>query len=100
MLEELGHTVIEASNGADALHLLERHPEIDAVITDFTMPQMTGAQLARQVRELRGELPILLVTGYAPGDLGVTLPQLTKPFRQSELAEALAGLWSTSKLDA
>ena len=38
-------------------------------------------------------MPILLVTGYASGDLDLTLPQLTKPFRQNELAEALAQLW-------
>lgn len=98
MLDELGHTVIEASNGDDALRLLDEHPHIEAVVTDFTMPRMNGAQLARLIRERHGEIPILLVTGYASGDLDLALPQLTKPFRQAELAEALAGLWS--KADA
>ncbi|QGN54739.1 response regulator [Novosphingobium sp. Gsoil 351] len=100
MLEDLGHTVIEASNGADALELLAANPQIEAVVTDFTMPKMTGAQLAKLIRQEHGELPILLVTGYAAGDLDLALPQLTKPFRQTDLAEALAGLWSVGAIDA
>ena len=90
----------EASNGADALEVLGRHPEIDTVVADFTMPQMNGAQLVWRIHKQRGEIPILLVTGYASGDLDLALPPLTKPFRQSELAEALAGLWNVSEVEA
>jgi CheY-like chemotaxis protein len=92
MLEELGHTVFEAANGADALKKLADHPDIDTVVTDFTMPKMTGAELAKRITDERGDLPILLITGYAAGDLEIALPQLTKPFRREELAEALSRL--------
>ena len=72
--------------------LLDEHADIDAVITDFTMPRMSGAQLANEVRSLRPQLPVLLITGFASDDIDAALPQLLKPFRQDELADALKRL--------
>ena len=89
MLRELGHTVHEASGGAEALGKLNSGLKVDAVVTDYMMPRMNGAELAVQVRELDSDARILVITGYAGGDLDLGLPQLAKPFRQADIAVAL-----------
>jgi PAS domain S-box-containing protein len=90
MLEELGHEVIEAHSGAQALDLFEREP-VDLVITDHAMPKMTGSELAQALRARRPEVPILLATGYAERTPGVAddLPRLAKPFWQADLQKAI-----------
>jgi CheY-like chemotaxis protein len=92
MLEDLGHTVIEANSGEDALRRLEQRPLPDVLITDHAMPQMTGAELARQVAERHPEVTVILATGYAelPGGEGAGLARLSKPFTQEQLNDALA----------
>jgi CheY-like chemotaxis protein len=92
MLEAMGHTVFQASSGADALRLLETG-KVDLVVTDHAMPGMTGAELARQIRVSHPGLPIILASGYAeiPDEEGVAdLVRLGKPFAQSQLASAIA----------
>jgi len=89
MLRELGHTVIEANSGEEALAAIERSKgNLDLIITDHAMPGMTGAELAARVQRQRPELPILLATGYADlgNDDGPALPRLAKPYTQNELA--------------
>jgi signal transduction histidine kinase/CheY-like chemotaxis protein len=94
LLEDLGHAVIAASSGAEALALLRDGKKIDLLITDYAMPGMTGLQLAEAARALRPTLPILLATGYA--DLLVRpsfdLPRLSKPYHQRELALQIGSL--------
>ncbi len=92
MLEDLGHTAIEANSGAEALEILRSDPEVELLITDYSMPQMTGAQLARAALELRPDLPILLATGYAelPPGSDIELPRLGKPYQQAQLATEIA----------
>src|SRR5208282_4723255 len=65
MLEDLGHKVIKASSGPDALRQLAGAEPVDMLITDHSMPGMTGAELARRVAAERGALPIVLASGYA-----------------------------------
>lgn len=91
MLEELGHNVIDARSGAQALDILRREG-VDLVITDHAMPNMTGTQLAALIQAERHGLPIILATGYAdvPPGLHGKLPKLAKPFRQVDLAQAIA----------
>lgn len=91
MLEDLGHTVMEASSGDEALKILKQGTRIDLIVTDQAMPRMTGAQLAEAVRSDWSHLPIILATGYAelPAGLGSELPKLSKPFTQHELAKAV-----------
>jgi nitrogen-specific signal transduction histidine kinase len=92
MLEELGHDVVQAHSGEEALQRLNEDLTFDLVLTDFSMPRMTGAQLAEQIRERMPDLPIVLATGYAElaeGSPGAELPRLAKPFSQSELEKAL-----------
>lgn len=92
MLEDLGHEVYEANSGADALKFLESGKEIDLLITDYSMPHMTGAELAESALSLNPQLPILVATGYAdlPPGSGIDLPRLGKPYTQAELASQIA----------
>jgi PAS domain S-box-containing protein len=93
MLEDLGHTVLDVDSGKRALKVLAEETSIDVVITDLSMPDMTGLQLAQHIRERWPDMPVVLVTGHADlaEDGGPDLPQLLiKPFHQRELAEALA----------
>ncbi len=94
LLEDLGHTVIKASSGADALAVLRDGQAVDLMITDYAMPGMTGLQLAEEARRLRPGLPILLATGYAdlPDPANLELPRLSKPYQQRQLAEQIAHL--------
>jgi signal transduction histidine kinase len=94
LLEDLGHTVIKASSGPDALVVLRDGQAIDLLITDYAMPGMTGLQLAEEARRLRPDLPILLATGYAdlPDSSNLELPRLSKPYQQRQLAEQIAHL--------
>ena len=92
MLNDLGHTVIEANCGLQALEILRSGAAVDILITDHAMPGMTGVELAAKARELRPNLPILLATGYADFPAGSDLPCLAKPYQQQELAAKLAQL--------
>ena len=94
LLEDLGHTVIAASSGAEALELLHGGRKIDLLITDYAMPGMTGIQLAQTVRAIMPKLPILLATGYAdlPSRSLLDLPRLSKPYHQRELAQQISSL--------
>jgi PAS domain S-box-containing protein len=91
MLEDLGHTVLEATSGKEALDIIRREGGVDLVITDQAMPHMTGADLAAAIRAERPDLPIILATGYAelPPGTDKGLPKLSKPFRQQQLADAI-----------
>jgi len=92
MLEDFGHTVIDASSGPAALDAIRKTPHVDLVITDQAMPQMTGMQLAAAIRVDWPKLPILLVSGYAelPSTAPFDLPKLAKPFSLDDLAYAIA----------
>ncbi len=91
MLEDLGHTVIDALSGPEALQKLSTADQVDLVITDHAMPAMTGSQLAQQIRERWPALPIVIATGYAelPPGGNDELPKLSKPFSQADLARML-----------
>jgi signal transduction histidine kinase len=94
MLEDLGHDSQVVPSGHSALNVLRADAHIDAVITDYAMPDMTGAELAAQIRRLRPGLPVILATGYAdfPNSNVQDLPRLSKPFGAHELATILATL--------
>ena len=98
MLEDLGHTVIEASSGKQALGILHR-THVDLVVTDQAMPHMTGTQLAEAIRTEWPAVPILLATGYAelPPEAGNKFPKLSKPFLLDDLEKALAATIESRK---
>lgn len=93
LLGELGSAVVKAISGEAALGMVDRGERFDLLVTDHCMPGITGTDLARPVRGLQPDGPVLLVSGYAENDgVAAVLPQLTKPFRKDELAPSLARL--------
>ncbi|HTI88873.1 MAG TPA: response regulator [Alphaproteobacteria bacterium] len=98
IVEDLGHAPIQVLSGMSALDLLRADPGIDLVLTDHAMPTMTGVELARQVRQFRPNMPIILATGYAelPGGDDLGLPRLNKPYKPEELAAAIQRLMDGS----
>ena len=100
MIEDLGHTAIEAHSGAEALAALASGKEIDVVMTDHAMPAMTGLQLAERIEEKYPGLPVILATGYAelPGyaaSLGIL--RLAKPCSQYDIASAIQSVLGLRK---
>ena len=95
MLEDLGHRVLAAGSGQDALAVLAEHPEVDMVLTDYAMPRMTGLQLIRRIADQRPATSVILATGYAeiPEGQGQDLSRLGKPYNQADLVRAIAGAW-------
>ena len=93
MLRDLGHRVIEATSGDEALQVLARRPDIALLLTDYQMAGMNGVVLAGYARAERTELKVLLMSGYTSLDAAETgIPRISKPFRQAELAAAIAAL--------
>jgi PAS domain S-box-containing protein len=92
-LEELGHRVSACECGEDALSEVERETP-DLALLDFAMPGMNGAELAREIRRRRDDVPIVFVTGYAESEqlaaLGEDVPVLRKPFTVEQLQAALS----------
>lgn len=96
LLESLGYVVTSRTSSYEALELFrEKSGDFDLVITDMTMPQMTGAELASQLIEIRPELPIILCSGYsdkisadAATEVGV-MGFVYKPFTKAELSEKI-----------
>lgn len=63
--EELDFVVTTCRNSKDALALFKENPDqFDAVLTDYSMPEMTGSDLSQEILGIRNNLPIILVTGY------------------------------------
>jgi PAS domain S-box-containing protein len=90
MLTDLGYTVIETPSAQVGMQHLN-DPRLRLVVTDHLMPGMTGMEFAREVQAKFPNLPILVISGYAElDDIAPDLPRLMKPFRQAELATALA----------
>jgi nitrogen-specific signal transduction histidine kinase len=96
MLTEAGYTPLQASSVDQALHILEEEGEVDAVLTDYLMPGRNGADLVREIRRTRPDMPILLITGYADAaqDIPSDVARLPKPYRSAELIDALNRLRS------
>lgn len=66
MLERMGYRVTSGTNSVKAFEALRANPEeFDLVITDMTMPNMTGIQLSKKILEIRPDMPIILCTGYS-----------------------------------
>jgi PAS domain S-box-containing protein len=87
MLEDVGHRVVPAHSGREAMDILSKGGRFDLLLTDQLMPNMTGAELIEAVRSTAPTLPVALMTGYAeiPLGLGRGVPRLTKPFFQAQL---------------
>jgi CheY-like chemotaxis protein len=98
MLERLGFQVITAEDGIAALERLEAHQgAIAAVLLDLSMPRMTGQEALHEVRQLRPDVPIVLMSGYTEQEVASKLLDsvggatgfLQKPFLPEDLTSAL-----------
>jgi CheY-like chemotaxis protein len=69
VLEEVGHKVLTARNGMEALEIFAReHKGIDLVLLDLMMPHMSGEETCRQIRRIDAGVKVLLVSGYRPAE--------------------------------
>ena len=95
VLEEEGFRVSEAADGAEALRLLQKEaPDVDAVVSDIVMPRLNGVELLQILSSTHPQMPVLLMSGYASGELesmGIAAPCaiLPKPFARERLVEEL-----------
>ncbi len=96
MLERLGYDVVTSTSGTEALEVFRKQPEnFDLVITDMTMPKMTGDKLATELLSIRPGIPIILCTGFSERITGEKAKEMgirkfvMKPLVKSELAKAV-----------
>ena len=92
-LSDMGHHVLQAESGPAALDVLASEP-VDLLLTDYTMPRMTGAELIDKAREARPDLKVIIASGFAsvPEGRALGVPRLAKPFSDVDLAGAIAGV--------
>ena len=96
MLRHLGYEVTCSTSGRSALAMIEESPhDFDVILTDQTMPGMTGESLVRRIHAIRSELPVILWTGFSEGldseratELGFA-DHLTKPVDLRTLATTI-----------
>jgi CheY-like chemotaxis protein len=97
MLKCQGFKTFSASNGLEALHALERHPEINAVLLDVLMPVMNGEEAFREMRRSWPDVRVILVSGFVQNEIdqrfGTPPPDgfMQKPFTFEKLTGALCG---------
>ncbi len=91
LLEKLGYIVTTASDGPEALELLDSQGPFDLVLTDVVMPGMTGIEMAERLRERLPEQKILFTSGYTTREYGRApgqppRPFMPKPFSMADLS--------------
>lgn len=98
-LEALGYKVTSMSNGFEALAQFKTFPDIfDLIITDMTMPEMSGDELAKEIKRVRADIPIVLCTGFSNKITPKTAKQfdidalLIKPVSLKEMAKVVRKL--------
>jgi two-component system, cell cycle sensor histidine kinase and response regulator CckA len=90
-LSSRGYTVLEASNGVEAIEVLEREGHVDLVVSDVVMPEMDGPSLLKELRRRDPQVKMIFVSGYAEEAFAKNLPQgeqyafLAKPFTLKQL---------------
>ena len=96
MLERLGYKVFSRASSLEALEFFRaRSGDIDLVITDLTMPELTGVQLVREMRRIRPGIPVIVCTGFSDHVTGNRLEALgigevvLKPILKKDMAVAI-----------
>jgi DNA-binding NtrC family response regulator len=95
LIRRRGHSAVIAGSCHDALTIVRSGQDVDAVITDIQMPQMTGIELLARLHEFDSQLPVIVMTGYAnllgPDQAMVhgAADYLTKPFDPDALIGSL-----------
>ncbi len=95
-LQSRGYTVIQAGNGVEALHEMERRGgEVDVVVSDVVMPEMDGPTLLKELKKRKPDIKIVFVSGYAEDAFDKSLPDqtqfnfLAKPFTLKQLVKVV-----------
>jgi two-component system, cell cycle sensor histidine kinase and response regulator CckA len=103
LLEKLGYRVTAQTSGTEALDTFAAQPDqFDLIITDMTMPQMTGDHLARRIWDIRPGMPVILCTGYnemMSEEKAIAMgirKFILKPIDKDELAMAIRSALNTS----
>ena len=92
MLRDLGYKVLEAGSGKTALEILKKDSSIELALMDYAMPEMNGAEVAKQARNLRPNLPIVFITGYADASALAGIGEdriIRKPFANGDISQKL-----------
>ena len=98
MLKKSGYGVTTAANGHEVMELLDRGERFDLVLTDYTMPRISGVELARRIKEAMPEVPIILLTGRVEPWLKADAREsgiqkvLVKPITCAELTSTVHGI--------
>ena len=91
MLEDLGYVPVGFTSSTAALAAFRADPQhFDALITDERMPEMSGAELIREMRDTRGSMPVVLMSGYLGATQGEADVVLQKPLSRRDFAASLA----------
>ena len=92
MVEALGYEAVEAHSGAEALEVLGSGKAFDLIITDQSMPGMSGSELAREAKLMKPDLAIMVSTGYSdvPEGFDDYVLLLSKPYSDVELSTKFA----------
>jgi CheY-like chemotaxis protein len=99
MLQDLGHKVLSASSGHQALEVILSEPEVSLLVTDQMMPGMSGSELIVRLASARPWIPAILATGFGEGP---DLPdhqaiRLPKPYDQNQLGDAIRRVVASSE---
>jgi len=101
-LEELGHVVMCAKTGSEGLELVKKY-DFDLVFLDLKMPDMSGAELFRQIKTVKPKLTVTIITGYPESDLmAQALEQgpfgvMKKPFSESDIIAGVETFLQTNQ---
>ena len=101
VLERHGYRVLSASDGREALEVLENHQiKPNLVLTDIVMPEVSGPELVSQLEEMEFQVPVIYMSAYAPKEIAdryglhESSPKyrlLVKPFQLNDVLEAVRG---------
>ncbi|MBS1798821.1 MAG: response regulator [Acidobacteria bacterium] len=104
-LEHEGYSVHACESADRAVHIFRRSPKIDLLITDFSMPERTGMDLAREIKSMRPSLPVLIISGIImePVELEQMRIQnwnfLPKPFSLPQLLTEVHRILDTAPVE-
>jgi CheY-like chemotaxis protein len=91
LLQDLGHTAVEATSAEDALAMLAANPDFDLVIADYRLPSLSGGGLATAIQATWPGIQVVMLSGYTncPSDVPDRVPWLTKPLSPHHLEHLL-----------
>jgi len=107
LLEGLGYNVVTRTSSLEALEAFRAQSDnFDLVITDMTMPNMTGEKMAREIMKVRPDMPIILCTGFSPviteekaRAMGIRA-FIMKPILKNEIAVKIREVLDGSNIEA